>query len=137
MLFDTVQFVYLSYRDPNLLKTVDTYDGTAAFLRELALDRDALDKAIIGTIGDVDAYQLPDAKGNAALMRFLLGVTDEERQARREEILGTTPGHFREFADALDAVARDGAVAAVASADAAEAAAKERPGLAFKITSAL
>jgi Zn-dependent M16 (insulinase) family peptidase len=56
-------FSYLSYRDPNLLKTLDIYDGTANFLRELEIDDDALTKAIIGTIGDVDSYQLPDAKG--------------------------------------------------------------------------
>lgn len=53
----------MSYRDPNLLKTLEVYDGTAKFLRELEVDDDALTKAIIGTIGDVDSYQLPDAKG--------------------------------------------------------------------------
>lgn len=53
----------MSYRDPNLLKTLEVYDETAKFLRELDMDDDALTKAIIGTIGDVDAYQLPDAKG--------------------------------------------------------------------------
>lgn len=56
-------FSFLSYRDPNLLKTLDVYDGTGEFLRQLEMDDDALTKAIIGTIGDVDAYQLPDAKG--------------------------------------------------------------------------
>uniref|UniRef100_K3YPJ6 Peptidase M16C associated domain-containing protein n=1 Tax=Setaria italica TaxID=4555 RepID=K3YPJ6_SETIT len=63
--FDTHSgvFSYLSYRDPNLLKTLEVYDETAKFLRELEMDDDALAKAIIGTIGDVDAYQLPDAKG--------------------------------------------------------------------------
>lgn len=58
-------FTYLSYRDPNLVKTLDNYDGTVQFLREIELDDDALTKAIIGTIGDVDSYQLPDAKGYA------------------------------------------------------------------------
>jgi len=56
-------FTFLSYRDPNLLKTLDVYDGTGDFLRGLEMDNDTLTKAIIGTIGDVDAYQLPDAKG--------------------------------------------------------------------------
>jgi Zn-dependent M16 (insulinase) family peptidase len=56
-------FSYLSYRDPNLLKTLEVYDETAKFLRELDMDDDALTKAIIGAMGDVDAYQLPDAKG--------------------------------------------------------------------------
>jgi len=56
-------FSYLSYRDPNLLKTLDIYDGTGDFLRGLDVDQETLTKAIIGTIGDVDSYQLPDAKG--------------------------------------------------------------------------
>lgn len=46
-----------------MLKTLDVYDGTSNFLRELEMDEDSLTKAIIGTIGDVDSYQLPDAKG--------------------------------------------------------------------------
>lgn len=56
-------FSFLSYRDPNLLKTLDVYDATGDFLRDLEMDNDTLTKAIIGTIGDVDSYQLPDAKG--------------------------------------------------------------------------
>jgi len=139
-------FTYLSYRDPNLVKTLDNYDGTVQFLRELEMDNDALTKAIIGTIGDVDSYQLPDAKGysryaltaipngylihilfcplnnhhfelpthsrclllvynyvlrvsvvyfswanarSCSMMRYIMGITDEERQRRREEILST------------------------------------------------
>ena len=63
---------YLSYRDPNLLKTLEVYDETAKFLRELEMDDDALTKAIIGTIGDVDAYQLPDAKGYSRYVNLCL-----------------------------------------------------------------
>jgi Zn-dependent M16 (insulinase) family peptidase len=82
-------FSYLSYRDPNLLKTLDNYDGTVDFLKNLELDEDSLTKAIIGTIGDVDSYQLPDAKGYSSFMRYLMGITEEERQQRREQILST------------------------------------------------
>lgn len=63
LVLGTGVFSYLSYRDPNLIKTLDNYDGTVDFLKGLELDEDALTKAIIGTIGDVDSYQLPDAKG--------------------------------------------------------------------------
>lgn len=56
--------------DPNLLDTLEAYDGTVDFLRSLELDNDALTKAIIGTMGDLDAYQLPDAKGYSALSRW-------------------------------------------------------------------
>ncbi|PIN10818.1 Metalloendoprotease HMP1 (insulinase superfamily) [Handroanthus impetiginosus] len=126
--FDTHSgvFSFLSYRDPNLLKTLDVYDGSSNFLRELEMDDDALTKAIIGTIGDVDAYQLPDAKGYSSLLRYLLGVTEEERQVRREEILSTRLKDFKEFADVIEAVKAKGVVVAVASPDDVDAANKER-----------
>eukprot|EP01018_Ginkgo_biloba_P006178 Gb_04858 [translate_table: standard] len=120
-------FSYLSYRDPNLLKTLDVYDGTVKFLRELDLDDNTLTKAIIGTIGDVDSYQLPDAKGYSSLMRYLLGVTEEERQKRREEILSTSLKEFHEFANVLEAAKEKGVVVAVASADDVALANQQRP----------
>ncbi|CAL5227379.1 g10329 [Coccomyxa viridis] len=139
--FDTHSgmFSYLSYRDPNLTKTVDVYDGTADFLRKLDLDEDALTKAIIGTIGDIDSYQLPDAKGYTAFLRHVLGVTDEERQQRREQILGTTVKDFREFADYLTAVAdpQHARVVAVTSPERAAAAQKERPDFFDEVTKIL
>lgn len=57
--------------------------GTIDFLKGVDLTPDELSKAIIGTIGDIDAYQLPDAKGRTAFMRYLLEVSEEERQQRR------------------------------------------------------
>lgn len=75
---------------------MDVYDGTAAFLRELQLDKDALTKAIIGTIGDIDSYQLPDAKGHTAFVRHLLKISDADRQERREQILSTSLKDFRQ-----------------------------------------
>jgi hypothetical protein len=45
------------------------------FLRALELDGDALTKAIIGTMGDLDAYQLPDAKGYTAFSRCVMWGT--------------------------------------------------------------
>ncbi|CAG9466039.1 unnamed protein product [Pedinophyceae sp. YPF-701] len=127
-------FSYLSYRDPNLVDTVKVYDGTPDWLRGLEMSREELDKAIIGTVGDLDAYQLPDAKGYTAFMRHILGVTDEERQQRREEVLATTEKDFREFAEVLDAVrGPEGSVVAVTSPEQAEKAEKQAPGL-FKKT---
>lgn len=136
--FDTHSgvFSFLSYRDPNLLKTLDVYDGTGDFLRQLEMDDDTLTKAIIGTIGDVDAYQLPDAKGYSSLLRYLLGVTEEERQKRREEILSTSLKDFKEFADAIEAAKQKGVVVAVASPDDVDAANKEHPNF-FQVKKAL
>ncbi|KAG8368347.1 hypothetical protein BUALT_Bualt15G0036100 [Buddleja alternifolia] len=136
--FDTHSgvFSFLSYRDPNLLKTLDVYDGTSNFLRELEMDEDALTKAIIGTIGDVDSYQLPDAKGYSSLMRYLLRVTEEERQIRREEILSTRLKDFKEFGDVVEAVKDKGVVVAVASPDDVDAAHGSRSNF-FEVKKAL
>ncbi|KAL0717432.1 hypothetical protein Bca4012_066754 [Brassica carinata] len=129
-------FSFLSYRDPNLLKTLDIYDGTGDFLRGLEMDQETLTKAIIGTIGDVDSYQLPDAKGYSSLMRHLLGVTDEERQRKREEILTTSLKDFKDFAEAIDVVRDKGVAVAVASAEDIDAANNARSNF-FEVKKAL
>jgi Zn-dependent M16 (insulinase) family peptidase len=113
-------FTYLSYRDPNLLETLSVYDSAPEYLRNLSLSDDDLTKSIIGAIGTMDAYQLPDAKGETALARYLLGETDESRQKTRDEVLGTTAADFRRFADALDAVRREGNVVVLGSGEALE-----------------
>ena len=119
-------FTFLSYRDPNLLETLSVYDKAAEYLRTLSLGDDDLTKSIIGAIGALDAYQLPDAKGDTALARYLLGETDESRQQRRDEVLGTTAADFRRFADVLDAVQREGRVVVLGAAEALAKANVER-----------
>lgn len=122
-------------RDPNLLDTVAAYDDTPAFLRDISMDQDSLTKAIIGTIGDVDSYQLPDAKGRTAFMRHLLGVSEEERQLRREQILATSNADFRNFAEVLEAVRGPQArVVAVTSKGAVEKANSEKDMFFEKLT---
>lgn len=126
---NTGVFTYTSYRDPNLLATLDIYDRTGDFLRGLALDKVALERAIIGTISDVDSYQLPDAKGGTAMWRHLLGASDDYRQQLREQILDTSEADLKSFAEAVDAVRERGIIAVVGSAEAVDAANKDHPGL--------
>ena len=111
-------FSFLSYRDPNLMGTLANYDAAAQYLRELDLPEDEVTRSIIGTIGSIDAYQLPDAKGFTSMARYLTGVSDEERQHLRDEVLSTTAAHFRQFADALEAVREHGHIVVMGSADA-------------------
>jgi Zn-dependent M16 (insulinase) family peptidase len=122
-------FTFVSYRDPNLLSTLDTYDRTADFLKGADLNEAELTRNIIGTIGEVDTYRLPDAKGFASMQRHLIGDTDEARQRMREEILSTTATELRNFADAMTEVAARGRIAVLGSEQAIEGANKERPGL--------
>jgi Zn-dependent M16 (insulinase) family peptidase len=113
---------YLSWRDPNVVETLESYDGTSEFLRGLAMTEDDLVKSIIGTIGDIDTYQLPDAKGYSALRRHLIGYTDEMRQKYRDEVLATTRDDFRAFADVVESVADGGLVVALGSQDSIDSA---------------
>jgi Zn-dependent M16 (insulinase) family peptidase len=88
-----------------------------------------LTRNIIGTIGEVDSYRLPDAKAFDSMQRYLIGDADEARQRMREEILWTTAADIRNFADAMADVAAHGQVIVLGSEQAIEAANAERPGL--------
>lgn len=119
-------FSFLSYRDPNLLNTLECYDGTAAFLRQIDLSQDELNKGIIGAIGDLDAYQLPDAKGYTSMARYLAGDSDEIRQAWRDQVLGTSKKDFWAFGETLEKVNQAGSVVVMGSQEALEMANAER-----------
>lgn len=119
---------FASYRDPNVVATVDNYDACAQFLRDMELSDDELTKAIIGTIGELDAYQLPDAKGYTSMVRYLTGVTDDFRQQMRDAVLATTARNFMDFADVLDEARAHGRVVAMGSQDALTAANDSRGG---------
>jgi len=127
---------YVSYRDPNLLGTLKNYAGTGDFLRKLDLSDDELVKSIIGAIGAIDAYQLPDAKGYSALTRHLIGYSDAARQQYRDEVLSTTAADFRAFAEVLDRFNEAGEVVVVGAPDAI-AVAQAEGGLDFTITKVL
>jgi len=115
-------WTFVSYRDPNLLRTLAVFDRTGSYLREVDLSDAELAKTIIGTIGAMDAYLLPDAKGFTSLMRYLVHDTDALRQIRREQVLGTTVADFRALAPVLDRLSEAGIVVVVASPEAARAA---------------
>ena len=113
-------YTYLSYRDPNLTGTLDVYDATAGYLRGLELSDDELTRSIIGAVGAIDAYQLPDAKGYTSLTRYLVGETDERLQQFRDEVLGTTTADFHALADVLAAVEDAGDMVVLGSREAVE-----------------
>ena len=119
---------FVSYRDPNLLQTIEIFDRTARFLEETVLSHEELSKAIIGAIGDLDSYMLPDAKGFASLIRHLRGDTDEARQQMRDEILGTRTADFKAMARFMKEVAEKGIVKVLGAPSAIEATQEDRPG---------
>ena len=119
---------FASYRDPNLLQTLQTFDRSARFLEEMTLSDEELTKSIIGAIGDLDSHMLPDAKGFISLARHLTGDTEADRQQMRDEILGTTAADFKAMARMIQKVEKKGIVKVLGSPTAIEDAARERPG---------
>ena len=113
---------FFSYRDPNLVNTLKVYDAAGDYLRTIELSADDLEKAIIGAVGSVDAYLLPDAKGFQATTRHLIGYTISDQQRRRDEMFATSIEDFRRFGEALAQVGTAGHVAVITSPDSAKAA---------------
>lgn len=111
---------FLSFRDPNVSATIDAFDGSAAFLRSLEISDSELTKAIIGVIGNLDAYQLPDAKGFSSMYRFFLGTTDEERQQIRDQVLGTSAADFHAFGELLEEFNRNSQIVVLGAEGAIE-----------------
>lgn len=116
---------FLSYRDPNVASTIDSYDKAADFLKSIdgsRLSDNELTKAIIAAIGDLDSYQLPDAKGYTSMMRYLTNRTEEIRQRIRDQVLSTNGEDFIAFGEVLEKVAQSTAVAVLGSQNAIESA---------------
>lgn len=111
----TGMITFSSYRDPNLISTLAAYDETGDFLRQLEMPPDELVKSVIGAVGGMDQPMTADQKGFASMVRHLSGITTEFRQQWREEVLGTTAKHFKDFAERVDAVKDNGSVAIVGS----------------------
>jgi Zn-dependent M16 (insulinase) family peptidase len=113
----------LSFRDPNLASTLEVYNGASDFLKTLKADRlsdEELVKGIIGAIGQLDAYQLPDAKGFSSMLHHLSGETDEMRQVFRDQVLTTTRADFNAFGNTLEDAMKTGVVAVVGAKESLE-----------------
>ena len=114
----TGAFIFSSYRDPNVARTLEAYRNCAEYLENVRLSEADLTRAVVGTIGDVDHYLLPGDRGAAAFSRWMTGFTDEERQRRREEILGARLSDFREFGSHLKEALRKAVPCVLGGADA-------------------
>lgn len=116
---------FVSYRDPQLMNTLQVYDNTARFLQESDLSDSELNKAIVGAVGDLDRPRLPDAKGMLSLIRYLLGDDWDTRQRMREEILATEKKDFVRFGQWLESLKDKGEVVVLGEKKGLEQAAKQ------------
>ena len=108
----------LSYRDPNILKTLAVFDEAAHFLNSVNLSQEELNRNITGAIGEIDSYLLPDARGYTSMIRSLNRADDNFRQQMRDEIFETDLSDFREFADVIGNIRESGLVKVLAGKEA-------------------
>ncbi len=98
---------FVSYRDPNLKKTIEAYLGASGFVRNFEADERTMTKFIIGAVSENDMPLTPAAKGARSLAAYLTHVTWEETQKEREQMLQVTEEEIRRLADYLDAFLSD------------------------------
>nr|MBQ8252223.1 insulinase family protein [Lachnospiraceae bacterium] len=95
---------FVSYRDPNLTQTVETYEKAPEYLRSFAADEDTMTKYIIGTIAEKDMPLPPSAVGARSYMAYMTGYTLEDEQKERDEILSCSTDDIRRMADYVEAM---------------------------------
>jgi Zn-dependent M16 (insulinase) family peptidase len=87
-----------SYRDPNLVKTLETYQNAYQYIQSFQESETSMNKFIIGTIGSMDTPLTPASKGTTASILALSGITPQDRQIERNQVLQTTPSDIQKFA---------------------------------------
>ena len=97
----TGDFFLMSYRDPNLRKTLDVFEGAPDFLRNYQADEENLTSSIIGAISLYDYPLTPQQKGRRATRFYLAGYTEEGNQQLKDEILSTRLEDIHAFADMM------------------------------------
>ncbi|MCC8047333.1 MAG: insulinase family protein [Clostridiales bacterium] len=103
----------VSYRDPHLRATNRIFEGIPEYLRGFDADEREMTKYIIGTISDLDTPLTPAMKGSRSLNAYFCGVTEEDVQRERDEILSATPEQIRALAPVVQAVLDDQAFCVV------------------------
>ena len=106
-----------SYRDPNLRKTNEIFDGIPAYLHDFDVDERDMTKFIIGTVSALDAPLTPATKGIRSMSAYLSGVTDADAQQERDEVLQATPADIRALEPLVESVLADDCLCVIGNED--------------------
>lgn len=104
---------FVSYRDPNLSDTLDVYDRIPEYIKSFSPDERDMTKYIIGTFSALDTPMNPEAKGSRSMSTYLEGITYEQIQKERNEILNAQPENIRRLADLVEAVLKKDSICVI------------------------
>lgn len=95
---------FVSYRDPNLARTLQVYDGVVDYLKHFSVNERDMTKYIIGTISNIDQPLAPAAKGERSMNLYMNKVSEDMIQRERDEILNAAQEDIRALAAVAEAV---------------------------------
>ena len=98
---------FVSYRDPNLEKTVDVYENAADYIRNFDADERTMTQYIIGAVSELDMPMTPATKGAYSLAGYMTHYPFEQVQKERDELLGAVPETIRGLAEYISAFMKD------------------------------
>lgn len=102
-----------SYRDPNLMETYQVYRSAAEYVANFQADDRDMTKYIIGTIGTSDIPLNAFDRGERDFNLYLMGITDEYRQQRRDELLAANQASIRGLAQLVQSVVSTGTICVI------------------------
>ncbi|MDD6212183.1 MAG: insulinase family protein, partial [Clostridiales bacterium] len=95
---------FVSYRDPNLRRTLEVYQGIVPYLEQFRVSKQDMDNYIIGTIGTLDHPMNPAEMGVYSMQAFMTGVTQEMIQKDRDEVLSCDEEEIRRLAPLVQSI---------------------------------
>ncbi len=94
----------ISYRDPNLKRTMEIYEGVVDYLNNFTVDERDMTKYIIGTISNIDRPMTPATKGERSMNLYMNHISADMIQKERLEILNAQQEDIRKLSDVVAAV---------------------------------
>lgn len=104
---------FVSYRDPQLGKTNQVYEGVPEYLEHFTADPRDMTKYVIGTISEMDTPLPPSALGRRSLNAYVSGLTQEALQTERDQVLAVSQEDIRALAPLMRAVLDSGCICVV------------------------
>lgn len=111
---------FVSYRDPNLTRTLNVYGDIPKYVREFTADEKTMTKYIIGTISGMDTPLNPSALGALSLSAYMNQITEEDMQKERDQVLLATDADIQKLADLIQCVLDQKHICVVGSGTAIE-----------------
>jgi len=107
---------FVSYRDPNLSKTIDVYEKAAEAIENFDFDERTMTQFIIGTVSNLDLPLTPSSKGARSLQAYMTHTSYEMVQKSRDEVLDAQPDDIRALGEYIRTFIADNRLVVVGNA---------------------